>query len=171
MKIDDKERLAYFIDTYQNLVYSICFKITGNHYDAQDMAQETFLSAYRNFSNFNGENEKAWICRIATNKCLDLKKKAASRQIPTEDEFFAEIKDTGLTTEETFLEGEARNRLKENCEKLKPPYNEIARLYFYEEMSVAQIADKLGRNEKTVQTQMYRAKAQLKKCYEKQTQV
>lgn len=41
MKISEQQ-LERLIDTYQNLVYSVCFKITGNHFDAQDMAQETF---------------------------------------------------------------------------------------------------------------------------------
>lgn len=86
MKINEQQ-LERLIDTYQNLVYSVCFKITGNHFDAQDMAQETFLSAFKHFETFDGANEKAWICRIATNKCLDLKRKAMNRQVPTEDVF------------------------------------------------------------------------------------
>lgn len=76
------------IDNYQNLVFSICYKITGNYFDAEDMTQETFLSAYRHFSQFDGANEKAWICRIATNKCIDLKRKSSHNQIPMEEEFF-----------------------------------------------------------------------------------
>lgn len=57
--------------------------------------------------------------------------------------------------------------LKRCCKMLKPPYDEIAEKYFYREMSVSEIADALGRNEKTVQTQIYRAKAMLRKLYQK----
>lgn len=53
------------------------------------------------------------------------------------------------------------------CRTLKPPYDQVACCYFYEELTTSQIAEKLNRNEKTVQTQVYRAKAMLKKMYER----
>lgn len=155
------------IDSYQNLVFSICYKITGNYFDAEDMTQETFLSAYKHFSTFDGSNEKAWICRIATNKCIDLKRKSINNQIPTEDAFFLEMEDSRASTEEKFLSNQIREGLLQNCKALKPPYDEVAACYFYEELTTSQIAEKLGRNEKTVQTQVYRAKAMLKKAYER----
>ena len=59
------------IDQYQNLIYSICYRLTGDYFEAEDLAQDTFLSAYKNLSSFDGKNERAWLCRIATNKCID----------------------------------------------------------------------------------------------------
>ena len=59
--------------------------------------------------------------------------------------------------------------LKSCCEQLKPPYNQIAKKYFYQEMSIREIAKELDRKEKTVQTQVYRAKAMLKKLYHTRT--
>lgn len=155
------------IDHYQNLVFSICYKITGNYFDAEDMTQETFLSAYRNFSKFDGQNEKAWICRIATNKCIDLKRKASNNQIPTEESFFLEMKDKNNSVEENVMNVQIKEELFRNCNALKPPYDEVARCYFYEELTTSQIAEKLNRNEKTVQTQVYRARGMLKKLYER----
>lgn len=155
------------IDQYQNLVFSICYKITGNYFDAEDMTQETFLSAYKNYSKFDGKNEKAWICRIATNKCIDLKRKPLNNQIPTEESFFWEVKDRNDSIEERVISTEIKEKLLENCNSLKPPYDQVAFFYFYEELTTSQIADKLNRNEKTVQTQVYRAKAMLKKLYER----
>ena len=45
--------------------------MTADYFAAEDLAQETFLSAYEHFRNFDGSNPKAWLCRIATNKCID----------------------------------------------------------------------------------------------------
>lgn len=59
------------MDQYGNLVYSICYRITNDYFDAQDLTQETFLSAYRHLDAFDGANPKAWLCRIASNKGLD----------------------------------------------------------------------------------------------------
>ncbi|MBQ7065484.1 MAG: sigma-70 family RNA polymerase sigma factor [Lachnospiraceae bacterium] len=154
------------VDNYQNLVFSICYKITGNYFDAEDMTQETFLSAYKNYSKFDGKNEKAWICRIATNKCIDFKRKPLKNQVPTEESFFLEVKDRNDSIEESVINAELKEELFKKCNGLKPPYDQIALFYFYEELTTSQIADKLNRNEKTVQTQIYRAKAMLKKLYE-----
>lgn len=158
----------HLIDTYQNLVFSICYKITGNYFDAEDLAQEAFLSAYKNQARFDGRNEKAWICRIATNKCLDYKRLASNKQIPTEDIYFDELVDTKSETEEKCMDALVREKLLQSCKELKPPYDEIAEDYFYKELSVKEMAQRYQKNEKTVQTQIYRAKAMLRKLYGKE---
>lgn len=129
------------------------------------MAQETFLSAYKHLSTFDRQYEKAWLCRIATNKCLDYLKRGERQSIPTEDDYFLIQKDKEPSPEENFLENEVRNQLLERCQLLKPPYKEIAMDYFYRELLLAEIANKTGKNLKTVQTQIYRAKAMLQKNY------
>jgi len=162
--------LSYCIDTYQNLIFSICYKFTGNYFDAEDLTQDTFLSAYKNLSKFDGKNEKAWLARIATNKCLDYQKRAARSEVPTEEKFFAaqpQTPDMDNTCETACMQKLVMEELKRCCETLKPPYDEVAVKYFYQEMSIGEIAGMLGRNEKTVQTQVYRAKAMLRKQYGK----
>ena len=69
--INREEQLEALIDRYQNLIFSICYKMTADYFASEDLAQETFLSAYEKYTSFDGRNEKAWICRIAVNKCLD----------------------------------------------------------------------------------------------------
>lgn len=160
----------HLIDTYQNLVFSICYKIAGNYFDAEDLSQDTFLSAYKNQARFDGRNEKAWICKIATNKCLDYKRKAVNNQIPTEDTYFNEMVDKNNSTEQNCMDGFIKEHLLNCCKQLKPPYNVVATDYFYKEMSVSQMVLIYEKNEKTVQTQIYRAKAMLRKLYGKELQ-
>ena len=45
--ITEKQYLEYLITQYQNLIYSICLKSVGNPFDAEDLTQEVFLSAYK----------------------------------------------------------------------------------------------------------------------------
>ena len=162
--------MVHLIDTYQNLVFSICYKITDNYFDAEDLAQEAFLSAYKYQARFDGCNEKAWICKIATNKCLDYKRKASNNQIPTEDIYFDELVDVRSETEENYLDHLVREKLLTCCNKLKPPYDKISTDYFYHELSVKEMAQQYQKNEKTIQTQIYRAKAMLRKIYGKEQQ-
>ena len=51
-KIDKEEYFGYLLETYERLVYSICFKMAGNQFDAEDLTQETFLSVYKNLASF-----------------------------------------------------------------------------------------------------------------------
>ena len=166
-RINADKQLEQWIDKYQNLIYSICFQLTKDYFDAQDLTQETFLSAYEKYASFDGRNEKSWICRIATNKALDYLKHSGRKQIPSEDQYFINQEDQGQTPEEACLEEEVREELYQTCKSLKPPYDEIALDYYYHELDAAEIAEKRGRNVKTVQTQIYRARGMLRKHYDK----
>lgn len=164
-KISSEEYLSQLIEQYQNLIFSICYKMTGDYHVAEDLTQETFLSAYRNQSSFTGGNEKAWICRIASNKSIDYMKEAARRVVPTEDISLEEKQSDSLTPEAVVMEQQDREQLLTYCRQLKKPYDEIAELYFYEDRTADEIALCRNRNKKTVQTQIYRAKAMLRKLY------
>ena len=145
---------------------NICFKFTGNQFDAEDLTQDTFLSVYKNLATFQRDYEKAWICKIATNKGLDFCKAAGRRSEPTEDTYFAEVKDNRDGPEAAYLQEESKEYVFTICQSLKSPYKEVATEHFYREKSVKEIAEETGKGIKTVQTQIYRAKAMIKKLIE-----
>ena len=163
-----QEPFTQMVHKYQNLVFSICVKVTGDYFAAEDLTQETFLSAYRHKEEFDGKNEKAWLCRIASNKCIDYSRQAARRMVPTEDEVLGSHPARAGGPEEQCIEEVVREELQEKCGQLKPPYDEIAKLYFCEEHPAGEIAELKQKNLKTVQTQIYRARAMLRKLYGKE---
>ncbi len=162
-KITNQEYLVQLMDQYQNLVYSICLKYTKDRYTAEDLAQDTFFSAYLHLNSFDRENEKAWIARIASNKCLDYLK-SASRRIEYMENY-EKVEDGVLETntgaEDVFLKQDEREKIRMACESLSPPYNQVARQYFYEEKTAKEIAQGQNLSVKTVQTQIYRARSKL----------
>ena len=165
--MNPQTQLEYWMTKYQNLIYSICYRLTGDYFDAEDLTQDTFLSAYRHQQEFDGQNEKAWLCRIATNKCIDYLKRAGRRSIPTEELFFSALPDSRSSPEGETLETEIQNHLYESCCKLSSPYREVALDYYYYELDINEIVQKTGKNKKTLQTQIYRAKGMLKKLMRK----
>ncbi len=180
--------MSALIDSYQHLVFSICYKMTSDYFASEDLAQETFLSVYRHLGEFDGRHEKAWVCRIATNKCLDYLQSAGRRNIPTADLGFESARppDGGTpsgrgtvtaegneaavqqTPESICLEKEVRETLLSRCLSLKPPYDEIAKAYYYDELDAGEIARQRGVKKKTIQTQIYRARTMLRRMYEKE---
>lgn len=166
-----ESRLEELIDSYDKLVFSICYKLTGDYFAAEDLTQETFLSAFQKYETFDGGNEKAWICRIATNKSIDYLRSAGRRNVPTEESFFESAVEKRGSPEEICIEKDVKQRLNSYCGQLKPPYNDVARAYYLDEQSPKEIALKLGQNVKTIQTQIYRAREMLRKVYGKEESV
>lgn len=163
-----EKKFAGLIDTYEKLVFSICYKITGDYFAAEDLSQETFLSVFQKYDTFDGVNEKAWICRIATNKSIDYMRNSGRRSTPTEDVFFETLPDEKKNPEKNLIEQEIKERFRELCKGLKPPYDEIAEDYYIKEQSVAEIAKKKGVGTKTIQTRVYRARNMLRSLYGKE---
>ena len=113
--ITEKQYLEYLIKQYQNLIYSICLKSVGNPFDAEDLTQEVFLSAYKNLSRFDGNYEKAWLSKIAVRKCLDYLKAAGRRSIPTEDTYFSQIPDRQSSPEDEYMKTASNTHVEALC--------------------------------------------------------
>ena len=168
-KIDSKENFIRLVRQYQNLVFSICLKLTGDYFAAEDLAQETFLSAYRHLEQFDGQEEKAWLCRIASNKCVDYLRKAKRRAVPVSNEDFPEQATT--PQEEPLsrvLNQELLAEIAAACNGLKPPYREVAEAHFVRGKPAAEIAEETGTGINTVKTHIRRARELLKKSLGKE---
>ena len=163
--MDSNERLTQMIEKYPHLIFSICVKMTQDYFAAEDLAQETFLAAFRHLDRFDGTNEKAWLCRIASNKCIDYMKQAERKSVPSTEEML-DMQPAGYgQPENVYLEKDAYYELRIRCGSLSPPYDRMAEMYFIEGRKAAEIAELTGKNPKTVQTQIYRARAMLREQY------
>lgn len=164
--MSSEEYLAELFDRYGSLVWAICYKFTNDYFEAQDLTQDTFLSAFSHLASFDGENERAWICRIATNKGLDYVRRAQRRIEPADETSLLALLEVGKTSvEDEVIEQDMRQRLYEACCSLHPPYDSVAVDYFCKEMTAAEIASARNKKEKTIQTQIYRARAMLRKIW------
>lgn len=157
---------ARLVEEYQNLVFHICFQFLHNYFDAEDLAQETFVRAYEKLGSFDGENFKAWIATIAVNQCKNHLKSGRRKLALVSDELTEIIPSTtGLPEERTFA-SETDARVFRLCNCLKEPYRTVAVQYFCEDIPLSVVANDTGQPLKTLQTRLYRAKKQLAKLWE-----
>lgn len=154
---------SYLLKQYEKLVYSICYRTCGNPFDAQDLTQDTFLAVYKHLGTFDRQYERAWICRIASNKAIDYMKSKKRLEECKADEFFTEVVDPGEGPEDAYIQKETKELVLSVCNQLKSPYREVAYEHFYLEKTMAEIAREQDTNLKTVQTRVYRARAQIRK--------
>ncbi len=167
-KIDAKENFIKFIEQYQNLVFSICLKLTGDYFTAEDLTQETFVAAYQAMNEFHGEYGKAWICRIAGNKCVDYLRSASRRVMPMGEETENEEAAEGDDPLRQVMNQELLDELKKCCEALPPSYREVSIRHFLEGKTAKEIAQQSGTGVNTVKTKIYRARELLKKSFRKE---
>lgn len=166
-KTNSRDNLIRLIDQYQNLVFSVCLKLTGDYFTAEDITQETFITAYQHWEEFDGEAEKAWLCRIAGNKCIDWKRAAARRSIATDPTEMPEAAATDEPMEE-ILNKEVMKQFEDCLYKLEEPYRSVAIEHFKNGKTAKDISEAKGVGLKTIQTQIYRAKDMLKKSIRKE---
>ena len=168
-KTDSREKLIELMNTYKNLVFSVCLKLTGDYFTAEEITQETFISAYEHFNDFDGASEKAWLCRIASNKCIDYLRAAERRAVATADDEIPQplslSRDGPL---EQFVAEDILKTFRESCDGLSEPYRTPAKLYFEEGLTAKEISIRTGVPLKTVQSHIYRDREMLKKTIKKE---
>ena len=167
-EIDIVKLFEQIVLKYQNLVYTVCVNILKNPQDAENTAQETFLSAYmhisenpKNIKDIN--NLKSWLCRIAVNKSIDMKRK--SYKIIKNEETFElleyEISDKS-SVENQIIKKERIEKLNAVISNIPEKYANTIKAFYFEQMSVKEIAKYYKLPEKTVETHLYRAKKLIK---------
>jgi len=150
-----RELFEQIVLEYQNLVFTVCVNIVKDTYDAENMAQETFLTAYRSLSNFRGGNLKSWLCRIAVNKSIDYKRKHSRFMFEDLDEV---ERQTDESVEEAYERKEIKERMGNILSALPEKYACVIEAFYYSQLTVKEIARRMELPERTVETRLYRAK-------------
>ena len=150
-----KEQFSALVRQYERLVYTVCFQLVRSVPVAEDLTQETFLSAYLHRETMPAGYERQWLARIAANKAKDHLQSAWNRRtvLPGDEEM-----PPGLAppAEELALERVGTQTIRAAVERLREPYRRVCILCLLEERSPEEAALALGRPVKTVHTQLSR---------------
>ena len=136
---------------YGPAVYRLAFARTGSRADAEDVMQEVFVRLLKAKPDFaDQEHAKAWLLRVAANCANDLFRAPwRRREEPLSDTLSApEEPEPGGVVEAVLA--------------LPPKYRTAVHLYYYEDLSVAEIAAILGKSEGAVKSRLFRARALLR---------
>ena len=153
---------------YQKLVYTVCLQFVHNPHTAEDLTQDTFLSAFSAIDRCEPQYYKAWLVRVAANKCKDHLKSSWVRRVEAPgDDALPEPRGAPLGDAqdpiEQLTERAGAAEVETMVRTLREPYGRAAAMYLLDGLPVAAIAQKLGRPAPTVQNQLFRAKAILRK--------
>ena len=158
----DEGAYDYLVSKYLRRVVSVAWNIVHNTHDAEDLAQEAFVRAYRNLGRFrDGEPFGPWIYRIVTNLALDVVKHRARfrHEEITEQEPAARRDQADLPAETNEL----ALRIDAALESLPEMQRVVARLSLVEGFDHAEIAGMMGLSEGTVRSHLSLARRKLRK--------
>lgn len=155
----DSEAYAELVDRYKNAVYYHSFAIVRDEDAAEDIAQETFISAFYNLKSYNSKwRLSTWLFRISTNKCLNYIKRQ-SKLVADGDSMLAE-----LASDRAPLETEMHHlELHEAVKRLKPKHRAVISLHYWQGLSYADTAVAMDAPVNSVRVWLLRAKDELRK--------
>nr|WP_315157969.1 sigma-70 family RNA polymerase sigma factor [uncultured Flavobacterium sp.] len=162
-KKGDQIAFTFLLDHYWNEVYGFMLKRTENETDAEDIAIETFSKAFDKISTYNSEFQfNTWLIAIAKNVHIDLLRKKKSNlfvEITDEQDRQAQnIADTTPSAEDELITEQNLSRLLQFIKELKPHYQEVIQLRYFQELSYQEIATKIDEPISNVKIKLLRAK-------------
>ncbi|MEJ2011361.1 MAG: sigma-70 family RNA polymerase sigma factor [Anaerolineales bacterium] len=174
-KRGDLDAFNRLVIEYQGLAFNLAYRIMGDPSQAEDAAQEAFISAYKALRRFRGGSFRAWLMRIVTNACYDelrrLKRRPAASLdeiTETRDDMLEDSQDPMRTgapqPEHEAVRGELRQAIEECLGALADEFRIVAVLVDvqgYDYREAAQVIDiPVG----TVKSRLARARGRLRDC-------
>ena len=163
----DHEAFARFIDKYKETVFLCCRRLGLREDEAEDVASETFMAAYKGLQRYRGKAElSTWLWSIAYRRTVSyLRKNRKHLQLEAEPD---ELQQAGSSEEQgpaAVMQGQETEQIVwQAVERLPRLWAMAIILYYREEKSIIEIAQIMQTKENTIKTYLFRARQRLKKA-------
>ncbi len=153
----DHAAFEALIARHQHMIHALTFRMTGSMADAEDLAQEAFIQAFRQLACYRAEARfSSWLYRIAINLCLNWKKRR-ERQAQLHTEWGQHLETAGSPEDKRL------QLVQDALMKLNPKQRAVVVLTTYDGLNHAEAARVLGCSETTISWRLFAARAKLKK--------
>lgn len=158
----DSEIYAVLVERYQQMVYNIAYRMLGDTETAKDIAQESFISAYRALKTFKKDSKfSTWLCSIAINKCRD-HLRSHRITVPLDDALDV-VSCNKPNPEEVMSHKQTVRELQAALALLPDDYREAIVLKHIEGLDYKEMEAILGVNANVLKVRTHRARELLKK--------
>ncbi len=170
-RLHDRQAQAELYRRYAKAMFNAALRITGDHAEAEDVLQESFLSAFRELSSYKGDSSfGAWLKRIVVNKSINCLRQRRLALVPLGEQHHdaPADHDFGPSPDD---EAETRYRadvLRRCIQELPDGYRVVLTLYLLEGYDHLEVAGILGISESTSKSQYSRARAKLRELAARQ---
>jgi len=166
----EQNAYAELVNRYQGYVFTLVLRMIKSREDAEEVAQDVFVKAYRSLADFRGESKfSTWLYTITNTTCITFlrKKKLDVRSLDNEKVFeMADSKDSDFRA--NVIEQKSRvSMVNKAIAMLNPDDSEIITLFYKAEQNLEEIARILGLEANTAKVRLHRARGRLKEKMEK----
>ena len=154
---------AHMVDRHKDHAYNLALRICGNREDAEEIAQDAFVKAYRSLTNFKMKSSFAtWLFRIVYNTAISFLR-SKRKGILSLEEFPADAIDfIGINTNEEDAMAEYRSSLVNFAlQKINEDERALITLYYYEEQSIEEISEITAISKSNVKVKLFRARQKM----------
>ncbi len=165
----DQKAFAMLVDRYQSYVFTLTLRMIKSREDAEEVAQDVFIKAYKYLSDFRGDSKfSTWLYTIVNNTSITFlrKKKLDIHSLDNEKVFeMADSKDSGMRA--NMVEQKSKLTMVNNAIKmLNPDDAAVITLFYKGEQTLEEIAGILGVEPNTAKVRLHRARTRLKEKME-----
>jgi len=163
IKTGDFSACRYIVDKYKSFVFNIALRILRNREDAEEVAQDSFIKAFKAIDSFKYQSKfSTWLYRITFNNAISRTRQKKFFQEEINEEI-TELKNLSVCADglENLNRLDRRNILRNAMENLSKDENLLISLYYYEENSMAEVAEIVGLDENLVKVKIHRARKKL----------
>lgn len=154
----ERAAFALLVERYQGVVCAVSYSGTGDRSLSEDVAQDTFLAAWRQLDQLREvERLRAWLCGIARNLAHKARRRRA-RELPVAEELEA---GAGADLFEQVSDRQAERVVREALHRVPETYRETLVLYYHEQRSAKEVAQALGISEAAVLQRLARGRQAL----------
>jgi RNA polymerase sigma-70 factor, ECF subfamily len=159
---------AEVVERYADFVYNVAYRMLGNPHDAEDSAQDAFLSAHRAWDRFRGQSEvSTWLYRITVNACLmRLRKEKRSRQLVETGYEDQDVPDWRRGPEGAALDDELQTAISEGLTMLPPDLRAAVVLRDVQDLTNVEASEALGISVSALKARLHRGRVLMRKHLE-----
>jgi len=158
----DPSLFEHIVLEYQKDIINFQFRFTNNRADAEDLAQDTFIKAYKKLHTLKDHNRlRSWLFSIARRVAIDHYRKYKNREIPIDINTVVALAVKSETPEELSTINERSREMKKCLLSLPEEDRVLIELLYYYEFSYKEISELLHINRNTLKSRLYRARKTL----------
>ena len=166
----DHNAYATLVNRYNNFVFTIVLRYVKAREDAEEVAQDVFIKAYKSLASFKGDSKfSTWLYTVTTSTCISFlrKKKLEVHSLDNEKVFEAAGEIAGDMSANQVEQKSKVNMVNEAIKMLSPDDAQIIMLFYKGEQTLEEIAKILNKEPNTVKVQLHRARTRLKEKMQK----
>ena len=159
----DTNAFAVLVSRYKDLVYTLALRMLKNREEAEEVAQDSFIKAYKSLNRFKGDSKfSTWIYKIVYNTSLDRLKKNRKHFNDVAIDEFTEHQVKTIDNALDNLESKEQTKAIQDCIALLPSEDGfLLTLYYFEEQTLDEISKAVGLTSNNVKVKLFRARKKL----------